>query len=1784
MTNSGTSAGSNSANANTSAVTSSAKTDFASSNNSDDVKPSIFTPPASFVRRPTEPPQRSGELSASIPRTSSPFRRESTPNCLEQGRIQVAAALSESAVGVNFGGVLGPAGQVSGKEGSISAKPVLSLATSHPQAFTNNSIGIGSALRGGNNFAGAAGVGQSSLQESARNGTSIGSPSIWASLASADRNKATGGSPTSQYQRPRSVSVSKGLYTKTPPGGVRSSYCPRTPDTSAVHRLNRPAVKRATGSAPEPSTSEPATKRPRFRGPKSKHTLDGYSFGPGTFNEPALQPPSPLFFSNSPRPRPQLPPRFSSSEAGARMLSKAQTEDSHIKTVSLARGTIVASAAQTWPSWYPASAPRSEGSHRMSLDRSTTARSSSPDGSNGGLEGTMGGLLSSIGVTELLEQDERPTFIVDLGESSNYGPGVLHPVFANPSLRSFPGMYELVTGVAPEESSTGPKTYLQFKSWLLSASVNGESLSVCLPSFNYAGVQWSCSTLRKRLRIISGAFTGSPPPSNAPASSSLPPASMTLNAPGDIEMGGDIAAEPADYFAGAVRMPEAAVETPTFEASGTERGVIPTIEQNATFNAATTLPAMAPTEILGIDLLPSTHAQIPLAPSDAPSFDWTRIPITDAMPRHIQFARSVDWASTALGPIEHWSSDLRQMCNLIMASPHPAAMYWGDDLIAIYNEAYVLLAGQKHPWLMGRSYREAWVEIWDEVKDVFASARHTGEATMKDDDCLFMNRNSYLEETYFSWSIIPMVGRDGSVMGLYNPAFEKTRRKIAERRMLTLREVGERTASARDVKGFWAQVEGSFEFNEYDSPFLLLYSVADEVDSDASSMHSNSVNSVRQCTLEGHLGVPEGHVAAPKFIDLKQGMEGFGPVFREVMGADKPVLLEVGSRDLPEDLLEGLENRGFGDPVRAVVVCPIHPTTGESILGFLVLGVNPRRPYDDDYSLFVQLLSRQLATSLASVVLFEEEIRRGQKAAKLAALERIELSEQLAHRTQEAIESETKFTRMAEFAPVGMFIADHTGRITFANDTWYEISRVPKTGTIEKAADMWMESVADDDRELISRIWSDLVEEKKPVTSEVRFKAQWEDRKSGVRSDTWVLFSAYPEKWEDGRLKSVFGSITNISQQKWAEGIQTRKMEEAVELKRQQENFIDITSHEMRNPLSAILQCSDEIASSLTKFRQGEDRVISDDLLTSCLDAAQIISLCSQHQKRIVDDILTLSKLDSALLLVTPVDAQPLTVVQRALKMHEGELQAADIQMKFVVDQSYRDLGLDWVKLDPSRVLQVLINLTTNAIKFTGTEKKRTITVTIGASAVRPSDVQDAPVKYFPTRSKRQTNLNERDWGDGDIVYIHFSVKDTGRGLNPEEKKMLFMRFSQASPRTHVQYGGSGLGLFISRELTELQGGEIGVESETGKGSTFAFYIAARKSTAPPGETDGGTGIKRADEAPGVRTKSLLSAVAGTNHKLAGKSSTPTSADQKPLQRTVLIVEDNLVNQRVLQKQLKNQGITVYLANHGGEALEKIKQSTYWADDGSVTEQKLELDIILMDLEMPVMDGLTCTRRIRELELEGKLTGHVPIIAVTANARAEQVKTALEAGMVSLIPFVSVMHCFAFCVVCGEGEGCLVFGGRGSETLARHELIHGAEMGHRLLDWCSETANRQLACHKLIHGAEMGRPLLPCSCSPSPRTLLLDTRLATRWSTRTNWQLLCLPCSCSPSTCSCRCAFYQLTHHICPQERPVRNLCADSLLQDDVVSKPFRIPELVPKIEELMLRYPMPSASALFTS
>ena len=1275
------------------------------------------------------------------------------------------------------------------------------------------------------------------------------------------------------------------------------------------------------------------------------------------------------------------------------MLGKANKEEAgKVKTLRLARGTPTSPGRPNRPLRTP--------SGQSLPSPSIKLRSPAEDTKSASLS-----LLQQSSILELLDQDDRPTFVIDLGNNANLEPGPLSIVFSNLALRAVAGLQEMITGKTDLNSPglNATTAFNEFKAWVTSYVKNNQSLDVTLPSFSYAGATWICSTLRKRLRLIrgvlntgSGGFSSNSPSFAISASSSIEKASMdpvesqTKRVDLDPE-------EAQDYFSHArsdqtpTEKVRSALQDNSHTAGQGRNRMLP-IRESSGSSEKTFL--QRPNEAV---LSAATAGQVDhfgiYSQPDQRFFDWTRLPNSPALPPHVQFARSIDWASTALGPIEGWSSDLRSMCNLIMASPHPAAMYWGEDLVAIYNEAYILLAGEKHPQLMGQSYRLAWQEIWDQVKDVFATAMSTGQATMKDDDCLFIQRASLpgcLEETYFSWSIIPLVGSDGLVAGLYNPAFEKTRRKIAERRMLTLREVGEKTGSAPELKAFWGQVIKALETNQPDTPFVLMYSVSDDVDSDASSIQSNIAHGTKYCSLEGKLGIPDGHSAAPQQFDLKSGTGYFAHLFRDAMTSGKPMLIRTEDGTFDQALFNGVEWRGFGDPCHVAVICPIQLASGESVLGFLVMGINPRRPYDDDYSLFVQLLSRQLATSMASVVLFEEEIARGRRAARLAALDRIELSEQLAARTQEAVESETRFSRMAELVPVGIFIADNKGQITYCNDTWYEISKVPKGAY---ASDEWMESVKNEDKEMVKTLWSKLVHDTTAFSSEFRFKASWQDPQ-GNKADTWVLASAYPEKNDDGTLKIVFGSITDISRQKWAEHFEKRRVEEAVELKRQQENFIDITSHEMRNPLSAILQCADEISTTLTTF-QSESKspqASLDSALENAIDSAHTIALCAQHQKRIVDDVLTLSKLDSSLLLVTPDDVLPVSVAQRALKMFDGEVQTADIQLNFTVDESMEKLSVDWVKLDPSRLLQVLINLITNAIKFTSSREKRVITVKLGATLNRPTKEGLNFVSYFPTRAKHKDLTKGSDWGTGDKIYIHFAVEDTGRGLTEDEKKLLFLRFSQASPRTHVQYGGSGLGLFISRELVELQGGEIGVSSTAGKGSTFAFYVKARRSKAP-------TEVLEHIPTMGLRKSSTDQKLAPTGSTIAPQRKAAPIKATAPNGRNILIVEDNLVNQRVLKKQLDNLGYHVLIANHGEECLDQLRKSTFWSNH---EPDALELTVVLMDLEMPIMDGLTCARKIREFEQGKEIIHHVPIIAVTANARVEQIETATDAGMVCL--------------------------------------------------------------------------------------------------------------------------------------------------------------------------------------
>jgi CheY-like chemotaxis protein len=264
-----------------------------------------------------------------------------------------------------------------------------------------------------------------------------------------------------------------------------------------------------------------------------------------------------------------------------------------------------------------------------------------------------------------------------------------------------------------------------------------------------------------------------------------------------------------------------------------------------------------------------------------------------------------------------------------------------------------------------------------------------------------------------------------------------------------------------------------------------------------------------------------------------------------------------------------------------------------------------------------------------------------------------------------------------------------------------------------------------------------------------------------------------------------------------------------------------------------------------------------------------------------------------------------------------------------------------------------------------------------------------------PVKVARRMSITDDPVGED--VFLMFSVRDTGCGLTAIEMGHLFHRFSQASPKTYKQYGGqykhspsnqsdpktnensgSGLGLFISRELVELQGGQIGVRSESGEGSTFAFYVESARIESPV-------------EPPSA----LLAQTSISDHMRVVDG--PAARNTQVTDLHVLLVEDNLINQKILAQQLRKTGCAkVHVADQGLDALEILSTTTFFKSAGM---EQVPLSVILLDVEMPVMDGLTCARRIREHERAKEIVRHVPIIGITANARVEQIAACIEAGM-----------------------------------------------------------------------------------------------------------------------------------------------------------------------------------------
>jgi PAS domain S-box-containing protein len=384
-----------------------------------------------------------------------------------------------------------------------------------------------------------------------------------------------------------------------------------------------------------------------------------------------------------------------------------------------------------------------------------------------------------------------------------------------------------------------------------------------------------------------------------------------------------------------------------------------------------------------------------------------------------------------------------------------------------------------------------------------------------------------------------------------------------------------------------------------------------------------------------------------------------------------------------------------------------------------------------------------------------------------------------------------------------------------------------------------------------------------------------------------------------GKVIKLYGAIMDIDNQKKTEQelIHAKEMAEMAAVAKSQ--FLSTMSHEIRTPMNAVI--------GFTHL------LLQENPTPAQMEYLNVLKFSAENLLVLINDILDFSKIEAGKIEFEEVDFNILSLLEN---IRSGVLQKANekgIQLKLKVSN---EVNVNVVG-DPVRLGQILTNLVSNAVKFTETGK-----VTISAE------------------------VSKKDEG---VVKIDFMVKDTGIGIPSEKIEHIFDSFTQATSDTTRKYGGSGLGLTITKRLLELQQSSIHVESEPGKGSAFYFSLSFRISDKHESEQRSGS------------TTSMFS--------LEGMK--------------VLIVEDNAINVLLMRNFMKQWNVAYDVAENGLVALGKVKENDY--------------DLVLMDLQMPEMDGYEATLKIRQLP--GEKFAKLPIVALTASAMMDIKDIAFTVGM-----------------------------------------------------------------------------------------------------------------------------------------------------------------------------------------
>jgi PAS domain S-box-containing protein len=493
------------------------------------------------------------------------------------------------------------------------------------------------------------------------------------------------------------------------------------------------------------------------------------------------------------------------------------------------------------------------------------------------------------------------------------------------------------------------------------------------------------------------------------------------------------------------------------------------------------------------------------------------------------------------------------------------------------------------------------------------------------------------------------------------------------------------------------------------------------------------------------------------------------------------------------------------------------------------------------------------------------------------------------------VQSEERFRQLADNIDTVFFMYDPQFTETIYINPAYEKMWGRPLASIYEDPRSFLENIHPDDRSNIAQ----------KIESYVRGEGFGSKEYRIIRPDgrlRWIRDRVLPIRDETGTIYRITGLATDVTDMKMIEEDLVSAKLQAEEANRAKSEFLANMSHEIRNPIGGIMLLSQVLVS------ENEDPGLRKKL--------GLIQDSAQSLLNIINDILDFSKVEAGKLEIRKAVFNPRELMETVHRFHQVQADQKGVSFEVILPSRLPDLVIG----DESRVSQVLKNLVGNAIKFT------------------PRGGVTLSVEPVPEKAP---------------LTLRFSVTDTGIGIPEGKRSLLFQSFCQVESSYPKKHPGAGLGLAISKRLVELMGGEIGVESREGEGSTFFFQLRFEVFKACPYQAEAEC---RSEE-----------------HA------------RPPRALNILLAEDERLNRMSLEKLLSTAGHSVTGVSDGREALQAlIRKKTF--------------DLILMDVQMPEMDGLEATRRIRN-EKNGKFDARIPIIALTAFALEGDRERILQSGM-----------------------------------------------------------------------------------------------------------------------------------------------------------------------------------------